>query len=912
MQSFYGGRRGQSFELVKTYSSISEMSLDFSSPNCTVYYGQYVTIDSTDADRGKIFKRTGNLNNGLYGAVYVGVLPSENGVGASLSIKPYNNIIDGEILTLSTANNDLISGKQQEETINIKYKTELNPETNKDETQIGLKLPYNVIDWYIDPRSNAKQVEIKESYNKPFHQAYLMTSPVALDGDKIRQLIQVTNDNIGDYIIYESPNSQTRITSLTCPILAYQIEKEILNDVYTPTSQDYDIFNPKIQGLYEYIAGEYQPSSSEQKVSEVTYYIHTITVNMQDTWYKLCDFNQTNITYDEDSATITIIGQDNYTTNIPICQIKNFSLDEQGYITITYVDSGEAPSYIEVPSSEITESINPKDEGWYELVDSTYILTLDTSPIDGKTYYKKAYEHSKIINDTTPLQWITDISYDNINESLVVTYNTGFSQPFPTPVNSVSKMSYDKNTGKIYVTYTRPMTIDNYELIEEDIPIEDFSIVYEISQPYYQNLQDKIERNEIKNYTEYKQEVLNICDTFKGRADLYVLTSLDTGTKEQYSYEDPNTHEITYWYKIYFNQNGQIIIPTTENIGVLRSIVGIDYTEEGLIVVYNTGEREAFDFNIRGVDDIYYDDNYESIIIKYSDGQEESLELAIRVTSVRLNPQNQLVFRFNDNTEITTSKSIEYPETIQFNNLTQKLEMIMNTSYQYIKKTNFEPGETNPAEMGLFEYNEELDYYFQTEDTEIDSTKDYYIKERVKPVKEISPAINYIQDVQINTENYELLILFSDPAQKGDITYNGIYGWRSLGYIKDQSGIFITEVLDSSIYNLDYGTISAAIESLNEKYPNGRNGNPHECVAVGGENESKTIFGYDNDKHSWYLLGRFSGSSYIAAATEEDYLDNKAPDVDNLPAGGLWFIQRHGDDDYAEYLERYGVYWAEY
>jgi hypothetical protein len=39
MQSFYGGRRGQSFELVRTYPSIVAMSQDFTSPNCTVYYG---------------------------------------------------------------------------------------------------------------------------------------------------------------------------------------------------------------------------------------------------------------------------------------------------------------------------------------------------------------------------------------------------------------------------------------------------------------------------------------------------------------------------------------------------------------------------------------------------------------------------------------------------------------------------------------------------------------------------------------------------------------------------------------------------------------------------------------------------------------------------------------------------------
>jgi hypothetical protein len=112
-------------------------------------------------------------------------------------------------------------------------------------------------------------------------------------------------------------------------------------------------------------------------------------------------------------------------------------------------------------------------------------LTEDTSVIPNKTYYQKSYEHTVIINGDNPIQWITDISYDNLTENLVITYNTGVSQAFPSPVNSVSKMQYDKNTGKIYVTYTKPKIIDRYELIEGDTPIEDFSDIYEIAQNYY-------------------------------------------------------------------------------------------------------------------------------------------------------------------------------------------------------------------------------------------------------------------------------------------------------------------------------------------------------------------------------------------------------------------------------------------
>lgn len=901
MESFYGGRRGQSFELVKTYPSVAEMVQDFSSLNCTVYYGQYVTIDSTDEDRGKIYKRTGNLNNGYYGAVQVGILPNEQGVGTSLTIKPYNNIIDGEDLELGTVTNDLVNGADQEETIKIRYKTALNPETDKDETQIGFKLPYNKIDWTIDPDKNVNQVEIIATYEKPFHQAYLLASPIVTDGDKIKQIIKVTNDNISSYTIYEYPGAQNPITVLTCPILAYQVEKETINETYTEVQSGYNIFNPKVQGLYEYINNEYTRSLSEVKVSGTTYYMHTITRgNPEYIWYKLCDFSQAEITYDEESATITITGQESQPEHIYIRQTEDFSLGQNGLITMTYLDGSVDPSYIKVTPEE---GDDPSEKGWYEEVeDNIYILSTDTEVDTEKDYYEKSYKHTQIINEETPLQWITDISYDENSKSMVVTYNTGNSESFESPVNSVSEISYDQQTGKLYVTYTNPVTIDNYDLIENGVEIQDFSDIYDIASKYYQDLENRLDAHEIQTYEEYKQEIVNICNTFKLEEDLYDIT--EDEQKKTYSYDNEQ------WDKIYFNKNGTVIVPKKVNIGTIESVIGIDYTSQGLNIRYNTGREQILPLNIKGISSIAYDENHDNIIITYSDGTTDSLGLALRVTSIRFNSKNQLVFRFNDNTEIITSKSIEYPSSIQFNSETQKLEMIMNTSYEFTKKTSFEPGD-NPKDMGLFEYNEQLDQYFPTEDTTVEE-KDYYIRRILGPVKEISPAINYIQDVQINPETYELLILLSDSQQQGDITYNGITGWKSLGYVKDQSGIFITEVIDSSIYNRNYGTIAAAIDKLNHDYPNGRHGNPYECVAVGGENESKTVFGFDRDKNTWYLLGRFSGNCYIAAATEEQYSSAQAPNVENLPSGGMWFVIREENDDYAEYLDRYGVYWEEY
>lgn len=57
--------------------------------------------------------------------------------------------------------------------------------------------------------------------------------------------------------------------------------------------------------------------------------------------------------------------------------------------------AGKQNSLSVVPAaySAVTDTTgkNPAQEGWYELVDSEYVLTEDTTPASGKTYYKVKY-----------------------------------------------------------------------------------------------------------------------------------------------------------------------------------------------------------------------------------------------------------------------------------------------------------------------------------------------------------------------------------------------------------------------------------------------------------------------------------------------------------------------------------------
>ena len=117
--SFYGGRRGASFVIVKNYKVISpddnriddmikvDLELDESSTitgaqreewlldNCMIYcfkqgggyktvnYDEYVLIDTTnknDKDNGKIYRRGYEYNNDMGGAVYIGQIVGPAGM----------------------------------------------------------------------------------------------------------------------------------------------------------------------------------------------------------------------------------------------------------------------------------------------------------------------------------------------------------------------------------------------------------------------------------------------------------------------------------------------------------------------------------------------------------------------------------------------------------------------------------------------------------------------------------------------------------------------------------------------------------------------------------------------------------------------------------------------------------------
>lgn len=106
MESFYGGRQGFSFIIVKSFSSISEMIDNFKKgPLYTeIHYNEHIlinTINKNDPDNGKIYRRGYDYTNELGGAIYVGTVVGPAGPAPMLELTTIEQVkskqqIEGE------------------------------------------------------------------------------------------------------------------------------------------------------------------------------------------------------------------------------------------------------------------------------------------------------------------------------------------------------------------------------------------------------------------------------------------------------------------------------------------------------------------------------------------------------------------------------------------------------------------------------------------------------------------------------------------------------------------------------------------------------------------------------------------------------------------------------------------------
>lgn len=246
MESFYGGRPGASFVIVKTFETIDAMKKVFikgTSYN-EVYFDEYVTIYNTTEPRykynGNVYRRGYNLNNGLGGAEYVGNITGPAGPATTVEFFPYNqinhstegladkhiygnvkaekpSIIDEYVAPYQGQDAiDLIPGAQMNERGNYtnfndnifyRYCSVIDTQNKINVLKIGFKMPYPVFNFSVTSVDADQPIKINKVDNgthKFFHN-WNLKIPISVKGDSVSRLCVVTvnSSQDNDYINYE-------------------------------------------------------------------------------------------------------------------------------------------------------------------------------------------------------------------------------------------------------------------------------------------------------------------------------------------------------------------------------------------------------------------------------------------------------------------------------------------------------------------------------------------------------------------------------------------------------------------------------------------------------------------------------------------------------------------------------------
>lgn len=419
MESFYGGRPGASFVIVKTFNSIAEMNAAFELGTAynEVYFDEYVNIynPSSPEENGRVYRR------GYNGAEYIGNITGPAGPATFMEFTPYDEITHENEITPIYGNNpedvatsaidnyeqldthnsiELIPGREETNNGQYKYNNNIlyryyNIENIDEETgkrknimKIGIKMPYPIFDFSVTPINSDAQLQIEKidtAENKFFNQ-WNLKIPLARRGDSITKVsvlkVEDNNNSNIDYSFY-STNS---VDQQNKKAQDRELERMILT-------------------------------------CDITRYGHTGAENNTTTYY-ISDFEMiTNVDITEQGYLVFTLpngGQISSSQSIlPI--IKNIEIDKYGSMQIKWknTDQSEGESTFEEAFKWI-DDINYKDNGleitWNsKMRDENGNIVYESDEITPK-------KETKLIPFGTDQRLITNIKFNEDNGILYETH----------------------------------------------------------------------------------------------------------------------------------------------------------------------------------------------------------------------------------------------------------------------------------------------------------------------------------------------------------------------------------------------------------------------------------------------------------------------------------------------------------
>lgn len=342
MYSFYGGRPGNSFIIIKSFETVSDMVAAFKDgPNYTdVHYDEYViinTIDKNSEDNGKIYRRGYDFQNAEGGAEYIGTIVGPAGGAPEVQMTTeaevahiYQQYKDNQEFdkrfssnSYTLTNHGLVPGKQEDtfhDEISWRCCSLRDAETKTNTVAyIGFTIPYPVIDFTlrkVDPYTSLVANRIDDGTH-PFYEKWQLEIPKGIKGDTFKNLQVITannEDGVEPYTGQENDRTNGR------KILVYEFYE------YDQTA------NPTPKKIY---VGDYniiESINATQDGTIIINYSHDKEVFLNNLLKWITDVN-----YEQDGGQLSIAyNNGSPSDNFKIKQIQNVSFSDNGTLIFTY------------------------------------------------------------------------------------------------------------------------------------------------------------------------------------------------------------------------------------------------------------------------------------------------------------------------------------------------------------------------------------------------------------------------------------------------------------------------------------------------------------------------------------------------------------------------------------------------
>lgn len=434
MYSFYGGRPGNSFIIVRTFTSQNDMIENFrKGPDYTeVHYDQYVlinTVDKWNPQNGKIYKRGYNYNDEKGGAIQIGTIVGPSGPAPHFHLlnstdyerkknsdefaeikesvyenstqKPYLNLIPGSESGGDKITWKLFSGRDRE--------------GNDANVYASITIPYPVIDLKAKPIDsydslgnilpNTKElITYNEQDSRPFYYKYTLDIPKGIKGNSIEKI---------EIVDYNATTKKIRIDNK---------DENIINITSLPSSfiareKPYKIFVAKILNYDENNTG-----------IASYYYLGQYNIPISCTVNKDGDFIQqyTNGQLTTDQKKIKWIDQINFDNNTGLLAVKFNNEDEVKQIStepIKYINWMQLNEDGKIQIRYNTSKDDDEEVYINENYPISWLRYLQMNEDGYLQIQRNTSDNWETINPYTPIKWPQNIALSSDQSTLQITWN---------------------------------------------------------------------------------------------------------------------------------------------------------------------------------------------------------------------------------------------------------------------------------------------------------------------------------------------------------------------------------------------------------------------------------------------------------------------------------------------------------